>query len=462
MLEDHKIREMPPAPRLRDLVGPSFILLGLGLGSGELILWPYLSSNYGMGIIWAAILGVSLQFFMNMEIERYALARGESIFVGFARLSKLLPFWFIFSTLIPWIWPGIIASSAAALGGLLGIKNIGLLSIILLIIVGLILTLGPILYKTQESVQKIILLIGTPFILIITFVIAKGSGWQALAGGIVGRGDTFWFLPAGISIASFLAAIAYSGAGGNLNLAQSFYVKEKGFGMGKYSGRITSILTGKAEGIDVSGAKFTTNPLQIRRFHEWWKLINLEHGIVFWLMGTVTIVFLAFLAFSSTFGKGGNTGDITFIFKESVSLGELTLPIIGKIFLATVGVMLFSTQLGVLGTTSRILAENLTLSMESYFPSKTIRRNFYIFLWLQIILGIIIISMGFTQPLSLLILAAVLNAGAMFVHIGLTLWLNLTKLEKELRPSALRVSIMIFAFLFFGFFTVRTLMAYFS
>jgi hypothetical protein len=459
MLGEHKVKEMPPAPRFRDLIGPSFILLGLGLGSGELILWPHLTSNYGMGIIWAAILGVTLQFFMNMEIERYALVRGESIFVGFARLSKFLPIWFIFSTLIPWIWPGIIASSAVVLGSLLGIENTSLFAIILLVLVGAILTLGPVLYKTQESFQKIILLFGTPFILILSFVVAGGTDWQALAGGIVGKGDGYWFLPAGISLASFLAAIAYSGAGGNLNLAQSFYVKEKGFGMGKYSGRITSILTGKAEDIEITGTRFTTEPIHLKRFREWWRLINIEHGIVFWLMGTLTIVFLAFLAFSSVFGQGG-ANDISFLLKESVILGERTFPVVGKVFLALAGVMLFSTQLGVMDTTSRILTENLTLTSSRFFPARTIRRNFYIFLWIQILLGILVISLGFSQPLGLLILAAVLNAGAMFVHIGLTLWLNMTRLEKVLRPNIFRVSVMIFAFLFFGYFAFRTIMSY--
>lgn len=458
-LKEQVTREMPPAPRFKDLVGPSFILLGLGLGSGELILWPYLSSNYGMGIIWAAILGVTLQFFMNMEIERYALSRGESIFVGFARLSKLLPIWFILSTLIPWIWPGIIASAAVTLGSLFGITNINLFSIILLLLVGVILTLGPVLYKTQEFFQKTILLIGAPFVLILSFFIAKGPDWQALAVGIVGKGDGFWFLPAGISIASFLAAIAYAGAGGNLNLAQSFYVKEKGFGMGKYAGRITSLLTGKAEDMDITGAKFNKEPLQMKRFREWWRLINLEHGIVFWLMGTLTIVLLAFLAFSSVYGQGG-ANDITFIFKEAFVLGQRTFPIIGKAFLAIAGLMLFSTQLGVMDTTSRILTENLTLTSDKHFPVSSIRRNFYIFLWLQILLGIAVIAAGFTQPLVLLTLAAVLNAVAMFVHIGLTLWLNLTKLDKEVRPAPWRIGAMFFALIFFGVFTFLTISRY--
>ena len=126
-MEKHQVNVLPPAPKFRTLLGPSFILLGLGLGSGELILWPYLTSNWGMGIIWGAILGVTFQFFINMEIERYALARGESVFVGFARKLKILPGWFIFSTFICWIWPGIIATSARLFGEVFGISDFDLL-----------------------------------------------------------------------------------------------------------------------------------------------------------------------------------------------------------------------------------------------------------------------------------------------------------------------------------------------
>lgn len=176
-------------------------------------------------------------------------------------------------------------------------------------------------------------------------------------------------------------------------------------------------------------------------------------------MGILTIVSLAFLAFSSVFGQGG-ASDITFLFKEAIVLGERTFPIVGKLFLIIAGIMLFSTQLGVMDTTSRILTENLTLTSEKFFPVQTIRRNFYIFLWLQIFLSIAVISAGFTQPLTLIILAAILNAGAMFVHIGLTLWLNITRLEKELRPSIFRISVMVFAFLFFGYFAFRTIISY--
>ena len=71
-------QDLPKPLPLRKLIGPSFILLGLGLGSGEVILWPYLASNYGLGIAWAIVIGLTMQFFINMEVERYALEIGRA------------------------------------------------------------------------------------------------------------------------------------------------------------------------------------------------------------------------------------------------------------------------------------------------------------------------------------------------------------------------------------------------
>src|SRR3989344_353271 len=156
-LEPLSNKELPPSLPLRKLIGPSFIILGVGLGSGELILWPYLSSNFGLGIIWAAVLGITFQFFINMEIERYTLATGESIFVGLTRkFGRISPYWFIATTLVPWLWPGIIASSATVLAAALNIGYSKYVGIALLIIIGILFSLGRVVYKTQESIQKTI------------------------------------------------------------------------------------------------------------------------------------------------------------------------------------------------------------------------------------------------------------------------------------------------------------------
>ena len=96
-----KSPNLPKPPPLIKTLGPSFILLGLALGSGELILWPYLAANWGMGLLWGALLGISFQFVLNTEAMRYSLAWGESVFLGFRRMSILIPVWFIISTFIP-------------------------------------------------------------------------------------------------------------------------------------------------------------------------------------------------------------------------------------------------------------------------------------------------------------------------------------------------------------------------
>lgn len=453
-LKPLEVNSLPEPLSIKKLIGPSFILLALGLGSGEVILWPYLSANYGLGIIWGAILGISFQFFMNMEIERYALAHGESIFVGLSRKIRLISFWFLISTFIPWMYPGIAASSAKFLGTVVGIKDTHFLAMGILIIIGIILSLGPILYKTVEKLQKTIISIGVPSIFLLSFFLSKPENWIILAQGTIGIGEGYMFLPAGIAISSFLGALAYAGAGGNLNLAQSFYVKEKGYGMGKFGGRITSLLTGKNENVSLTGTRFEPNAENVGRFKIWWKNINIEHFVVFWLTGTITILLLALLSYSTVHGQPGNEQGVSFVIREAQFIGQRIVPIVGTFFLLIVSLTLFGTQLGVFDATSRILSENVILSSFGKLKEKNIRSLYYIVLWLQILAGVIIMSLGFTEPLQLVITAAVLNAMAMFVHTGLTLWLNLTSLDKAIRPSLFRIGAMGFAFLFYGGFSI--------
>ena len=71
-------RDMPEPVSLRKMVGPGVILAGLALGSGEFILWPYITYQSAFVFFWACVLGVVTQYFINMEITRWSLATGES------------------------------------------------------------------------------------------------------------------------------------------------------------------------------------------------------------------------------------------------------------------------------------------------------------------------------------------------------------------------------------------------
>lgn len=452
------IKEFPKPISILKLIGPSFIILALGLGSGEVILWPYLVSKYGLGIIWGAILGITFQYIMNMEIERYALARGESIFVGFYRKSKLIPFWFILSSFVPWIWPGIIASSATIFANLLGFKNSSFVAMLLLVVIGLILSLGPVLYKTIETMQRTIISIGVPTIFVITVVLAKNVHWESLANGLVGVGDGYNFLPAGISLSAFLAALAYSGAGGNLNLSQSFYVREKGYGMGVYAEKIKGLLYGTSKKLTLTGTDFEINKNNLANFKAWWRNINIEHLIVFWFTGAFTICMLGLLSYITAYKNPQATEGIGFLFLEAEAMSQMLFPYAGTFFLLIAGTTLFGTQLGIFDSTSRIISENIVLASNGKLKDKYLAKSYFVVLWSQIIAGIFILLSGFNQPLQLVILAAVLNAFAMFVHVGLTLWVNKTLLHKSIRPGFLRTLGMVLAFLMYGGFSIYVLL----
>ncbi len=52
------------------------------------MLWPFIASQVGLVLLWGALVGVVTQFFLNMEVERYTLATGETAVTGFNRFWK--------------------------------------------------------------------------------------------------------------------------------------------------------------------------------------------------------------------------------------------------------------------------------------------------------------------------------------------------------------------------------------
>ncbi|MEZ6117293.1 MAG: Nramp family divalent metal transporter [Pirellulaceae bacterium] len=79
-----RYHDLPDAIPVRKMLGPGIILAGMALGSGEFILWPYITYRSGFVFFWAAIVGVAMQYLINMEITRWTLATGETAVTAFA------------------------------------------------------------------------------------------------------------------------------------------------------------------------------------------------------------------------------------------------------------------------------------------------------------------------------------------------------------------------------------------
>ena len=115
------IRKLPEAPQAAHILGPAMILVALGVGFGETYLWPRLVIVFGPDIRWLFLVGVVVQTIVMLEMARYAMATGESIFFGAARVFQPLMWLFFVIAILVYIWPGHISGGAEAFEELTGI-----------------------------------------------------------------------------------------------------------------------------------------------------------------------------------------------------------------------------------------------------------------------------------------------------------------------------------------------------
>src|SRR5215218_1541855 len=148
-------RELPEAARLRKLIGPSVILVGVGVASGEYILFPYIASQAGLAFLWAAVVGVTVQFFINMEIERYTLATGETAIGSFQRLWRPWGAILAIGAVLATMWPGWATSAATVTTFAVGGGDPNVIAIVGLLVIGALLTASPVVYNTVEKLQFI-------------------------------------------------------------------------------------------------------------------------------------------------------------------------------------------------------------------------------------------------------------------------------------------------------------------
>src|ERR671918_466641 len=99
-------RDLPEPKSLGRYMGASVILAATAMGSGELIIWPFITTQVGIGLLWFMAIGFTTQFFLNMEIERYTLATGETAVTGFTRFWMPWGIFFILGAILPNAWPG--------------------------------------------------------------------------------------------------------------------------------------------------------------------------------------------------------------------------------------------------------------------------------------------------------------------------------------------------------------------
>ena len=172
-----EVRDLPDAPvAYRKLIGPGIVAAGVGLASGEFILFPYIASQVGLVFVWAAFVGLVTQYFINLEIERCTLATGETALTGFSRFWRHWGLVFAVLAYFANLWPGWATSSATLASYVFG-GTPTYIAIGMLVAIGLVLTLAPVVYVALERAQM--LKVGA---VVLLFVV----------GGIIAVGASAW------------------------------------------------------------------------------------------------------------------------------------------------------------------------------------------------------------------------------------------------------------------------------
>jgi uncharacterized protein YjeT (DUF2065 family) len=450
-LPAREVRDMPEPPRnYWRLVGPGIVAGGVGLSSGEFVLWPFISSQVGLVLLWGALVGVVTQFFLNMEVERYTLATGETAVTGFNRFWKHWGLIFAVLGYFANLWPGWAISSATLASYLFG-GNPSVIAIVSLLVIGFSLTFAPVIYVALE--RLIFVKVAAVLVLVVlgmAFAIEPES-WRALPSGFTSIGT----LPEGLSMALVFGAIAFAGSGGAQNLCQSNWIRDKGFGMGQYVPRLVSPITGSPEALSATPISYTfeTTPANMARWNSWWRFANIEQVFSFVLVTVVTIGLTSMLAHSTLFGEPNLPNNVSFLRIEAQQLEQQVGRWFGILFLATGAFSLFGSAMGIIDYTSRLAADILKTT---YIPRVSESRTYFWLVWGMVGLGCTILLAGMSQPITLLVISASTGGVIMFLYSFMLIALNKRMLPPAIRINGFRTATLVWSTLLFGTLAVLT------
>jgi hypothetical protein len=450
---DREVRDLPDLPPSAwRIIGPGIVAAGVGLSSGEFILWPYIASQVGLVFVWGAALGVLTQYFLNMEIERYTLATGETVLAGFNRFWRHWGLVFAILVYFANLWPGWAMSSATLATYLVG-GDAGTVAAIELVIIGAALTLAPVVYVALERLE-FVKVAAVSIVMVIAMVVAiGGDSWRALPAGLTGLGG----VPLELGFALLLGAVAFAGAGGGQNLCQSNWIREKGFGMGKYVPRIVSPLTGHERPAPMThGFTFPTDAANLARWRQWWRFANFEQLFTFVAITIVTICLTSMLAHSTLYGRPGLPNSVAFLQIEGEELMRTVGTWFGLLFWGVGAFSLFASALGIIDYTSRLAADVLK---SAYLRHSSVSESkvYFALVWALVAIGCAIVLSGRAQPLVLLVISACVGGGMMFLYSMLLIALNRRALPPALGLRSYRLGALIWATAFFGVLSALTI-----
>jgi hypothetical protein len=375
-------------------------------------------------------------------MARYAMATGESIFFGAARIAQPIMWLFFVTAIAVYIWPGHISTGADALEELTGIPW-QLSASLGLVIIGLMFTVVKFVYNIVEAVLAFlvgVLVIGSA---IIAAIVGSLSDLGDVLLGLV-RFD-FGIPHAAVTAAWFpiiVGSIAFAGPSGMQQMWYTLWLRDKGAGMGVHMPRVRGLLhAGEEETIPSGGSMFDVDdPDEMRKWKDWNKWVRYDAILLFF--GTTMLVTIIFTVLAM------HAADVNPEAKQNLLNGERdaaltamrdafndTATILGTLFFIFIAIVGWKASVGLFDAFARGQSD-----MSYYFvpgAKKFKMAHLYgLFLWGVILFGVLIINFGPVDgPTGILNVLAFMSTFIMGAYCLTLAAVNRKCLPKKIRPN---------------------------
>lgn len=448
-------KPLPAFPGWWLALGPGIVWMALAQGSGELIWWPYIIAKYGLTFLFLLIPACLLQYPLNVEIGRYTLLTGESIFHGFIRLNRAFGIFLWVLMSLSFLWFGAFASAGGtALAALTDFPSGWS-------------TRGQTLFWGYTSIAvfvSAILLSGVVYTFIERFMkwvavtTVAGLLWACLQPEVLAVAPDFFkglLGPEGPSprpwdnrdATKLLTAITFAGLGGFWILFYSYWLRDKRSGMAVHMGRITGPIVGKPETVSTDGHLPGATAANAARWRQWRRYLKTD-ALIGIGGNLLTTLMTCLLAYALLFPQGLLPQDYELAVVQS-RFFEISWGAFGRIvFLIVAAAFLADTWLVTADAVSRMQADIVHI----LFPRarRYAQRHWYYF-FLGVLTVITCLTMLLDAPGPLILVSAVIGfVGTVIFPVALYV-LNFRRLSAELpvwaRPGAGSAALLGIAFL---------------
>ncbi len=426
-MTDHPSGRTPP-PRsfggvLRQ-IGPGLIISAVIVGSGELIVTPKLGAEEGFKLMWFIILGCLLKVFVQIELGRHAVLRGQTTLVGLNALPgpRAVVSWVL------WLWLAMYLSLvfqvAGMVGGVARVFSLGGLTLPtngLAVLIGAA-TAGLLVVGRYQLVEKLSTLFVALFTVatLVAVVMMQRTDF-AVTGAQLAEGFTFG-LPD--KLVTAFAAFGIIGVGASELIYYPYWCLEKGYA--------------KHIGPDDGTPAWRENA------RGWLKIMRVDAWVSFTLYTTSTLAFYL-LGAAILHAKQVKVDNSRMIETLSLMYREVFGEWSFWMFLVGAFAVLYSTIFGATASNARLAVDAIDLFKLKHYrdPAERARWLKYACVALPVAFTTVFILVG--APVSLVFVGAV-GQGLMLPFLaGAAIYYHYTNPHRDLRAGRLSVTCLIVA-----------------